>query len=98
MFVFPGQGAQWAGMGRELFEAFPVFADAVRRCAIRTWLFDAGDGSGSHDNTQLGLFAVEVGLVRLLESWGVTPDLVMGIRSGRSPRRTSRGCCRWRMR
>ncbi|MEV5840153.1 SDR family NAD(P)-dependent oxidoreductase, partial [Nocardia sp. NPDC052112] len=78
VFVFSGQGAQYAGMGRELFERFAVFADAIREICDPPWLFASGTDLDRTDNTQLGVFAIEVGLVRLLESWGVTPDLLIG--------------------
>ncbi|KFE69303.1 type I polyketide synthase [Hyalangium minutum] len=87
VFVFPGQGSQWAAMGRDLLEQEPVFLRAVERCAeafaphVDWSLLDelrSEQPSERMDVIQPALFAMEVGLAALWRSWGLEPDAVIG--------------------
>ncbi|MGW4079221.1 type I polyketide synthase, partial [Streptomyces asiaticus] len=91
VFVFPGQGSQWAGMALELLESSPVFAGRMRECAdalapfVEWSLFDVlGDevALGRVDVVQPVLWAVMVSLAELWRSFGVVPSVVVGHSQG----------------
>ncbi|MEU3513255.1 type I polyketide synthase, partial [Streptomyces longwoodensis] len=87
-FLFSGQGSQWSGMGGELAQVFPLFGEVFGEVCgrleerlgfgLREVVLSGGDAVDGTVVAQCGLFAFEVALFRLVESFGVVPEFVVG--------------------
>ena len=90
VMMFTGQGAQYAGMSRDLYQRQPVFRESVDACAgmlqtelqcdIRQVLFSDADDDRLRQTrfAQPALFVVEYSLAMLLESWGIRAAAMIG--------------------
>lgn len=94
VFIYPGQGGHWEGMGKALMDQSPVFASAVAECAAAfgdeldfdlTQAIASGEAGRPVDplaRLHVCSFALAVGLTRIWQSVGIVPDAVLGVSMG----------------
>lgn len=81
IFIVPGQGSQWRGMGKDLLRRSPVFLETYKQCSQVLDLVEGLDADPEQlpvDRIQPLLFAVEVSLAAVWKDWGIAPDAIVG--------------------
>ncbi|MGE3984096.1 MAG: type I polyketide synthase, partial [Dehalococcoidia bacterium] len=87
-WMFTGQGSQYAGMAKDLYENQPIFRDVLDHChellkgelelPLLDVIFGEQEGISNTAYAQPALFAIEMALARLWQHWGLEPDVVLG--------------------
>ena len=87
-FIFPGQGAQYVGMGRDFYESYPVCAEVIDKASeisgldLKEICFEENEKINITEYTQIAMLAVETAILKALEEKGITPDAAGGLSLG----------------
>ena len=87
-FIFPGQGAQYVGMGRDFYETFPVCRGVIDKASeisgldLKEICFEENEKINITEYTQIAMLAVETAILKVLEEKGITPDAAGGLSLG----------------
>lgn len=87
-FMFPGQGAQYVGMGKDFYEQIPVskemfeLAGKASGLDVAALCFEENEQINITEYTQIAMLAAEVAMLKALEEKGVKPDVTAGLSLG----------------
>ena len=87
-FMFPGQGSQYVGMGKDFYEAIPVcketfdLASKASGLDVSALCFEENDKINITEYTQIAMLATEVAILKALEEKGIKPDVTGGLSLG----------------
>ena len=87
-FIFPGQGAQYVGMGRDFYETFPVCRGVIDKASeisgldLKEICFEENEKINITEYTQIAMLAVETAILKALEEKGILPDAAGGLSLG----------------
>lgn len=87
-FIFPGQGAQYVGMGKDFYEEFPVCRQIIEKAAeiseldLEQICFEENEKITITEYTQIAMIAVEAAILKVLEERGFYPDMTAGLSLG----------------
>lgn len=87
-FIFPGQGAQYVGMGKDFYENIPVCRQVIDKASeisgidLKEICFEENEKINITEYTQIAMLAVETAILKALEEKGITPDVTGGLSLG----------------